>query len=78
MKKRFDICFVMAKENMVFRKHPALHELEVRRGVDLGQSYKTKDSAKLFTHYIAESQRQGFFHSLSSAQFFKFCDGWNN
>ena len=72
MKKKFDICFVMAKENMAFRKYPALHELEVRHGVDLGESYKTKDSAKIFTHYIAESQRQGFFHSLSTAHFFSF------
>ena len=72
VKKKFDICFVMAKENMAFRKYPALHELEVRHGVDLGESYKTKDSAKIFTHYIAESQRQGFFHSLSTAHFFSF------
>ena len=56
---------------MAFRKYPALHELEVRHGVDFGESYKTKHSAKIFTHYIAESQRQGF-HSLSTAHFFSF------
>ena len=33
---KFDICFVMAKENMAFQKYPALHELETRHGVDLG------------------------------------------
>ena len=49
-----------------------LHELEERHGVDLGQSYKTKDSAKNFTHYIAESQRQQFICSLSEAQYFSF------
>ena len=72
MKKKFDICFVMAKENMAFRKYPALHELEVRHGVDLGESYKTKDSAKVFTYYVAETQRHDFLHSLSSAHFFSF------
>ena len=41
-----------------FAKYPAPHELEVRHGVDLGQAYKTKDSAKAFNHYIAEGQRQ--------------------
>ena len=70
--KKFDICFVMAKENMAFRKYPALHELEVRHGVDLGDSYKTKDSAKVFTFYVAETQCHNFLHSLSSAHFFSF------
>ena len=55
MGKKFDIYYVLAKENMAFRKYPAIHELEIRHGIDLGHSYATKDSAKLFTHYIAES-----------------------
>ena len=46
LRKKFDICYVMTKENMAFRKFPALHELETRHGVDLGPAYKTKDSAK--------------------------------
>ena len=53
MIKKFDICFVMAKEGLAFRKYPSLHELEVRHGVDIGLSYKTKNSAAEFTHYIA-------------------------
>jgi len=40
---------------MAFRKYPALHELEICHGVDLGPAYKTKDSAKNFVHYIAEA-----------------------
>ena len=44
--KKFDICYAMGKECLAFVKYPALHELEVRHGVDLGQAYKTKDSAK--------------------------------
>ena len=48
--KKFDICYVMARESIAFRKYPVLHELEERHGVDLGQSYKTKDSAKNFSH----------------------------
>ena len=61
MGKKFDICYVMAKENLAFAKYPAL---EARHGVDLGFAYKTKDSAKNFTHYIAESQRKQFIFSL--------------
>ena len=28
MGKKFDICYVLAKENLAFRKYPAIHELE--------------------------------------------------
>ena len=70
--KKLDICFVIAKENMAIRKYPALHELETRHGVDLGQSYSMKDSAKIFTHYIVKTQRQAFMSSLSTAHFYRF------
>ena len=45
----------MTKENMAFRKYPALHELEICHGVDLSPAYKTNILAKNFTHYIAEA-----------------------
>lgn len=72
MKKKFDICFVMAKENIAFRKYSAIYELEQRHGVDLGFAYHTKDSAKKFTHYIAETQRDSFLQEVSSF------NGWFN
>ena len=72
MCKKFDICYVMTKENMAFRKYPVLHELEIRRGVDLGPAYRTKDSAKNFIHYIAEAQRHTFMEDLPSVHFFSF------
>ena len=72
MKKKFDICYLLAKEGIAFHKYPALHDLEARHGVDLGFAYKTKDSAKTFTHYIAKSQRQAFLHTFSTAHFYSF------
>ena len=57
---------------MAFRKYPALHELEIRHGLDLGPSDSMKDSAKTFTHYIAETERQAFVSSLSTAHFYSF------
>ena len=50
MRKQLDICFMMARENIAFRNYPALYELEDHHSVDLGQAYKTKDSAKNFIH----------------------------
>lgn len=66
MGNKFNICYVLAKENMAFQKYPAFHELEMRHGVDMGQTYATKDFAKTFTHFIAESQRSSFIHCLSA------------
>jgi len=72
MKRKFDICYVMTKESLGFRKYPALRELEERHGVDLGFAYKTDVSAQTFTHYIAESQRQSFLESFSISNFYSF------
>ena len=72
LRKKFEICYVMAKEKIAFRKYPALHALEARHGVDLGEVYKTEDSAKNFTHFIAKSQRQNFVRSLSNVNFYSF------
>ena len=74
MVKKFDVCFMMAKESLPFTKYPALLELESRHGVDLGPAYRTPDSANTFTSYIAKSQRQTFQNALSSSalRFFSF------
>ena len=37
---------------MAFLKYPAILELEEHHGVDVGFAYRTKGSAKIFTHYI--------------------------
>ena len=66
VKKKFDISYVLAKESLPFTKYPALHQLEQRHEVDLGEAYKTRESARSFVHYIAESQRLQFHHTLQS------------
>ena len=75
VRRKFDICYVLAKEGIAFHKYPSLHALEERHCVDLGFSYKTKDSAKTFTHYIAESQRQSFLVGFPSSFFSFLMDG---
>ena len=72
MEQKFDICYVLAKESMSFNKYTIVHELEERHGVDLGFAYKTDVSAKVFTHYIAESQCQSFYESLTQSNFYSF------
>ena len=72
MKRKFDICYLMAKEGMAFEKFPALHELLSRHGVSIGSTYATPQSAKLFTHYIALAQREAFINQYSMAKFYSF------
>ena len=59
VKKKIDISFVLAKEHIPFTKYPAIHEMEERHGVDLGSTYKNRDSARNFVHYIQRRQLLG-------------------
>ena len=52
--------------------YPVFHSLAEWQDVNIGSTYKTPDSAWLFTHFIAKSQRQIFLSSLSSNPFFSF------
>ena len=82
MANKFDVCFMMAKESLPFIKHPALLVFESHHRVDLGPAYRTPDSAKAFTSYIAKSQCQTFLNALSSSGshffIFFFMDGTTN
>ena len=57
---------------MAFLKYPAFHALVAHQGVEIGSSYKTPDSAKLFTHFIAEAQRKEFLEAMVINNFFSF------
>ena len=54
MRRKFDVCYLMAKECIAFEKYASLCELEAHHKVDLGHTYRTALSARLFTHYIAQ------------------------
>ena len=58
MRLKFNLCYLVVKEGIAFKKYVALYELEVCHDVDLGHAYKTAPSAKLLTYYIVESRRQ--------------------
>lgn len=72
VKRKFQICYMMAREGLPFLKYVPLHNLQELHGVDLGPSYKTDDNAQVFTHYIAKSQRQLFQNSFVEKHFFSF------
>ena len=72
MRRKFDVCYVMAKKGIAFEKFMPLCELESRHDVELGHAYKTAPSAKLFTHYIAQAQCQQFLKVLCENSFYSF------
>ena len=72
MRNKFDLCYLMAKEGIALEMFTALCEVEARHKVDLGHAYRNAPSAKLFTHYIAEAQRQHFLSDLSHRKFYSF------
>ena len=63
---------MMAKESISFAKYPAIVELESRHGVNLGPAYRTPDSAKAFTGYIAASFHQRFLDKSAGPSIFSF------
>ena len=69
LRKLYDVCFIMAKESIAFKKFPILLELESHHGVEFGSTYKNRQSAQIFTHFIAESQRETCITSLSKVSF---------
>ena len=56
IKRKFEICYILAREGVTFLKYPTFHALVERQGVNIGSSYKHADCAKTFTYFIAESQ----------------------
>ena len=69
-KRKFDIAYVIAKNNLAFQKMGPLCELEERHGVDLGQGYKNNLACAEFIDFIALEQQQNLAKSLSKARFF--------
>ena len=72
MKRKFEICYVLAREGIAFLKYLTFHALAESQGVNIGSSYQGADCAKTFTHFIAESQRQAFLPVMSTTKIFSF------
>ena len=70
VKKQFEIAYMLSKENLSFSKMNAICQLEQQHGVDLGQSYKSRQACTTFVEYIALSLRQQLAELLNRAKFF--------
>ena len=52
LSKKFDVCYLLAKEGLPFKKYPKNLELESRHEVDVGLAYRSDTSAQAFVHYM--------------------------
>ena len=64
IKRKFDLAYVMAKENIAFTKIKEGH------GVDLGETYKTDMACFAFVDYIARDLRDNLSKTVQKAHFF--------
>ena len=70
IKKKFDIAYVMAKENFAFTKMTSLCELEERNGTNLGSGYKNDHSCATFIEFIARELAESLISSIGKCHFF--------
>ena len=70
MKKKFEVAFTIAKNNMAMTKMKPICELEERHGIDLGQGYKNNQACATFIEFIALDQQRSLIEVLSRVNFF--------
>ena len=70
LRRKFDIAYLVATENMSFLKYPVICDLEKKHGLDIGVSYTNERSGRTFVHYIAEARRQELAKKVVSAKFY--------
>lgn len=65
-----DSSYMLAKEELPFTKYPKIAALEMRHGVNLGNTYLTEIKCQEFTFLIGQHLQQELRNSLASAQYF--------
>ena len=78
MKRKFNVAYMIAKENLPFTKVKAVCELE-RHGTELGQGYKNNHARAIFIEFIArEQQKQLMAARPSRSKFFSLQAAWSS
>ena len=65
MTRKFDIAYMISKENLPFTKMKAVCELEERHGAEFGQGYKNDHACATFIEFIAHEQQEQLMAALS-------------
>ena len=70
LKKKFEIAYTIAKENLAFLKMEPLCSIEERHGVKLGEGYKNDQACAEFVHFIALDLLKQLTKALTAVKFF--------
>ena len=63
LRVKFDIAHFVAVLQLLFINYPALCQLKVKHGVDVGMA---QNAGKTFCHFMAESKQAFFFMDAST------------
>ena len=69
-KKKFQIAYYIAKEELPIVKFSTMLDLEERLGVDVGTAYRNNNSGGVFIDYISESIAEELKQKLAKARFY--------
>ena len=69
-KKKFDVVYFIAKEEMPMVKFESILSLEERHGVDIGTAYRNRNSGSIFVDSINDSLVEELKTKLENAQFY--------
>ena len=70
LRKKFDLAYFLAKENLPFKKFVPMAELEERHDVDLSVSYRNEKDAAEFISYIPKTYCKELERAMASVNFF--------
>ena len=70
--QKFDICYLIYKQNLAFTKYPETQIWKLGKESILVYHISPRIQLLTSTHFIAESQSQQFIESMSSRHFYSF------
>ncbi|XP_028409251.1 uncharacterized protein LOC114531839 [Dendronephthya gigantea] len=69
-KKKFEVAYFIAKEELPLKKFPKLLKLEEKHGVEIGNSYRSDKSCNIFINHIAQDFGKKLQEKLLNVKFF--------
>ena len=72
VKKKFEVAYFVAKEEMAFKKYPSILKLEEMHGVEIGNAYRNDISCGDFVDYVGKGMRNSLSQKLKNANFSAF------
>ena len=70
IKKKFEVAYFCAKEEMSFHKYPAILKLEEMHGVDVGQAYRDRKNCAEFIDYLGKDLQNNLSAKVQNANFY--------